>query len=245
MKHFLNFSVSPAIRHLLFAALLLPFFLFSCKTDDETDTPQPEPSSAKGILVFYPPDGLGDNSYMDSLCYGAHTTALEHNITQYDICPTDWEQARVQTVFFMSLFAKDDSTNGGDGEEEAPTLFIFADAGYLPFLEQFADDISKNVTLLVFESKESDLDFLSTVYMPLYGASYLAGAASDAGLSAHPYLAATPTVLETDEHADILWFWSGHGANRSGNSTLGQFVWNGKGSAGFTTELMPRRLARL
>ena len=59
----------------------------------------------------------------------------------------------------------------------------------------------------------------------------------------HPFLVESPTQLNTDEYADILWFWSGHGANRNGNGTLGQFVWQGKGSEGFTTERMQDTLS--
>lgn len=54
----------------------------------------------------------------------------------------------------------------------------------------------------------------------------------------HPLLVESPTQLNTDEHSDILWFWSGHGANRNGRGTLGQFVWQGQGKEGFTTERM-------
>ena len=61
----------------------------------------------------------------------------------------------------------------------------------------------------------------------------------------HSFLVEKPTVLETDENADILWFWSGHGANRNGNSELGQFVWQGRGSEGFTTEKMQATLSAM
>lgn len=46
-------------------------------------------------------------------------------------------------------------------------------------------------------------------------------------------------VLSTDSHANVLWFWTGHGRNRNGISNKGQFEWAGKNSAeGFTTKLM-------
>ena len=66
------------------------------------------------------------------------------------------------------------------------------------------------------------------------------------GLSeSHPFIAASPTVLGSDEHSNVLWFWSGHGSNRNGNSKLGQFEWEGKGSDDFTTELMGRTLSAM
>lgn len=61
----------------------------------------------------------------------------------------------------------------------------------------------------------------------------------------HEKLTKNPTVLNTDEHANILWFWSGHGANRNGNSNLGQFVWADGKESGFTTELMKSTLTTM
>ncbi|WP_296330509.1 C13 family peptidase [uncultured Treponema sp.] len=58
----------------------------------------------------------------------------------------------------------------------------------------------------------------------------------------HPRLVESPTQLNSDGQSDILWFWSGHGANRNGNGALGQFVWQGKGKEGFTTERMKATL---
>ena len=60
----------------------------------------------------------------------------------------------------------------------------------------------------------------------------------------HPHLVASPTILNTDEHSNILWFWSGHGAN-NGTSTDGFLVWQGKGkekNLNFTTSLMRETL---
>lgn len=65
-------------------------------------------------------------------------------------------------------------------------------------------------------------------------------------LSAHPKLAATPTVLNTDSHANILWFWSGHGSNKKGSSKDGFFVWaDGQSGDNFTTELMKTTLEKM
>ena len=56
----------------------------------------------------------------------------------------------------------------------------------------------------------------------------------------------TPVVLETDEHSNILWFWSGHGTNINGNTENGKFSWSGKDSKnGFTTELMKETLQKM
>ena len=61
----------------------------------------------------------------------------------------------------------------------------------------------------------------------------------------HPKLVETPTALNTDKDADILWFWSGHGANRNGDSKFGQFVWQGKENEGFTTEKIKETLTAM
>ncbi|MCR4821460.1 MAG: ABC transporter substrate-binding protein [Treponema sp.] len=63
----------------------------------------------------------------------------------------------------------------------------------------------------------------------------------------HPKLVENPTVLNTDSQANILWFWSGHGAN-NGSSDDGFLVWNGiddKENTHFTTSLMKTTLTSM
>ncbi|MBQ8014262.1 MAG: ABC transporter substrate-binding protein [Treponema sp.] len=92
-----------------------------------------------------------------------------------------------------------------------------------------------------------EIDYLLSELNPERVSEILCGQSVDVDRSAvtNPRLAKTPTVLNTDEHANILWFWSGHGANRNGSSTLGQFVWADGKQSGFTTELMEETLKKM
>ena len=61
------------------------------------------------------------------------------------------------------------------------------------------------------------------------------------------HLAKEPTVLNTDENSNILFFWSGHGSNYQGDPKNGFLVWEGKenkesSSSDFTTDLMRETL---
>lgn len=61
----------------------------------------------------------------------------------------------------------------------------------------------------------------------------------------HSYLVESPTILNSDDSSNIIWFWSGHGVNINGSSENGYFVWEGKQSSeykGFTTDLMKQTL---
>ncbi len=92
-----------------------------------------------------------------------------------------------------------------------------------------------------------EIDYLLSELNPERVSEILCGQSVDVDRSTvtNPRLAKTPTVLNTDEHANILWFWSGHGANRNGSSTLGQFVWKDGKEDGFTTELMEKTLKKM
>ncbi|MBR1721273.1 MAG: hypothetical protein IJ727_02115, partial [Treponema sp.] len=64
--------------------------------------------------------------------------------------------------------------------------------------------------------------------------------------SQHLKLVDSPTILESRDSSNIIWFWSGHGTNVNGDSENGYFVWEGKpsekGYRGFTTGLMSETL---
>ena len=169
--------------------LLLLFALSSCSNDGdsgdggETET---EKISEKLVIVFHLPAGLGDNSYTDILAYGIHKAAFENNLLVYDVSPDDWDDAQVK---IQNVFSSYRELIGAEENADIPVLFVFASESYLPVLE--SDEIAKSIaastepfTYLLFESEETEVPYLSTVYMPLYGASYLAGTAAKTLLSA-------------------------------------------------------------
>lgn len=165
-----------------FFLILVAVSFVSCKnssSDDDyvpvvTVTPSAGTSSAGDVLVFYVPNGLGDNSSTDGICEGVHRAAIKHNLSVYDICPPNWASAENYAKQFIDIFSKNYKSG------ESPVIFIFTDSNYLSYIKDF--DFLKTpregVAFLLFDSKESSLENLSTVFMPLYGASYLAGVAS-------------------------------------------------------------------
>lgn len=158
-----------AIASLAFLALALA----SCKNSSDGADLFSEPAhSAGSVVVFYAPNGLGDASYMDLICYGAHKAALERDFAVYDVSPSSWSDAKKELDSCVNFFC------GSSGMKNGPALFIFTDTEYLPHIQALKDTTLKGVSLLLVDSKETDLPHLSTIFMPLYGASYLAGAAS-------------------------------------------------------------------
>ncbi|MBR1405051.1 MAG: BMP family ABC transporter substrate-binding protein [Treponema sp.] len=183
MKKQCRVSLFPLMLLLLLCALA------SCSNDGdsggggETET---EKISEKLVIVFHLPAGLGDNSYTDILAYGIHKAAFENNLLVYDVSPDDWDDAQVK---IQKVFSSYRELIGAEENADIPVLFVFASESYLPVLE--SDEIAESIaastepfTYLLFESEETEVPYLSTVYMPLYGASYLAGTAAKTLLSA-------------------------------------------------------------
>lgn len=200
---------------------VLALALSSCKNSSDGADLFSEPAhSAGSVVVFYSPNGLGDNSYMDLICYGAHRAALERNLTVYDVCPSDWNEVKKEIDSSLNFFS--DPAHAKNGA----ALFIFTDIEYLSRVQDLKDKNFKGISFLLLESDETDLPFLSTMYMPLYGASYLAGVASRQLLKDSPLASGnkTPRVLTVLGNSafqlllDALnGFAAGYGAN-----------WNGK-----------------
>lgn len=171
--------------------LLLLFALASCSNDGDSGgggKDETEKISEKLVIVFHLPAGLGDNSYTDILAYGIHKAAFENNLLVYDVSPDDWDDAQVK---IQKVFSSYRELIGADENADIPVLFIFASEGYLNILVD-NEDIAKLMvnsanlfSYVLFEANYPDLpSYLSTVYMPLYGASYLAGTAAKTLLSA-------------------------------------------------------------
>ncbi len=168
--------------------LLLLFALASCSNDGDSGgggKDETEKTSEKLVIVFHLPAGLGDNSYTDILAYGIHKAAFENNLLVYDVSPDDWDDAQVK---IQKVFSSYRELIGAEENADIPVLFVFASESYLPVLE--SDEIAESIaastepfTYLLFESEETEVPYLSTVYMPLYGASYLAGTAAKTLLS--------------------------------------------------------------
>ena len=179
-------------------SILLIFSFISCTGDADSSESGTSKISEKLVIVFHLPNGLGDNSYMDILAYGIHKAAVENNLLVYDVTPDSMGEVAIENM--QKVFASYREIIGAEENADVSVLFIFANEGYLDLLrlkEEFGEYLSSAenpFTYLLFESEEipvdsasldeeNDLSVLSTVYMPLYGASYLAGKASKELLS--------------------------------------------------------------
>ena len=167
MKNFFRFT--------FFATFftIFSFSLFSCKNESDDENPSVESVASKGgLIAFYPPNGLGDNSYVDSFCSGVQKTALKNNLLVYDICPKNWDEAKDLVDEYIPRCYELTKTY------KLPVFFLFGDEGYLEFFSPYLSEKPDTISYMLFESKETEFPAVNTAYMPLYGASYLAGLAS-------------------------------------------------------------------
>ena len=181
------------------AFLILLFFSFLSCSEDAVSSESGSPKiSEKLVIVFHLPDGLGDNSYTDILTYGIHKAAIDNNLLVYDVIPDNMENDAINKM--QKVFASYREIIGAEENAEISVLFIFANEEYLGLLrlkDKFGEILSSTenpFTYLLLESMEitpdsylldedSDLSVVSSVYVPIYGASYLAGKATKELLS--------------------------------------------------------------
>ncbi len=209
MKNFFRFT--------FFATFftIFSFSLFSCKNESDDDNPSVESVASKGgLIAFYPPNGLGDASYVDSFCSGVQKAALKNNLLVYDICPKNWDEAKGLVDEYIPRCYELTKTY------KLPVFFLFGDEGYLEFFSPYLSEKPDTISYMLFESKETEFPAVNTAYMPLYGASYLAGLASK-------------TLLAGRENARILAILA-NGSTQSVKDALKGFIagsesaWNEK-----------------
>ena len=161
------------LRQLVFFCFSIPLLLFSfgCKYNPDKST---EEDYAKIVVAFYPPQGLGDSSDTDNICAGLYAASKESGdaIGIINVSPSTWEGCSISAGFWFEFF----QAAVTEDEESPEVLFVFSE-GYLPLIRDFEQPHEK-ITFLLLDSRESDVDFIRTASVPLYGASYLAGLAT-------------------------------------------------------------------
>ena len=91
------FLRSAGLAGLIFLIILLASCNNAVADSNNNNTPK-SAADVGDILVFYGPDGLGDSSYVDKFCIGAHKAALEHGLSVYD--------AKILSRIFASYYFK-------------------------------------------------------------------------------------------------------------------------------------------
>ena len=158
-------------------SLLLLLFFTACVNESKEDEKK-EPDPNLSIIAFYEPwNNLGDNFYSDYFYYGVHKAAYKNNALFDDVCPFNWEGAETSLRESILDFQENDNA------ENSYVLYIFSCNEYLSLIKKVLEEKTfenlSNINFLVFNSREKT-DYASTAYLPLYGASYLAGVATKA-----------------------------------------------------------------
>lgn len=114
------------------------------------------------IVAFYPPEGLGDMTFVDGVYQGVEAAVIKHNLFNYFYVPDDLESGCEQ---LRSLIC----------DQSYPTkiLFLVLGAQYEEVVKECSDAIgaNDNVDVVLIETR-SIIPNVSTVYISLYGVLY-------------------------------------------------------------------------
>lgn len=147
--------------------------LTSCSKDDETIyTPDPTdaPRTSPLVTVVYSPDALGDKSYNDLIYSGVEAVSTQKELRTLHLSPATKEEglAYLEDIF-RQMEAPDDTVR---------RLLIVASSDYDEWLRQNNKRLEGNprADLLYFETSKPLDGKGYTLFMPYYGAMYMAGA---------------------------------------------------------------------
>ena len=152
---------------LLFAVLSLTWF--SC--ENETSAPLPEEGGLPenpSVYIIFPPNGPGDNGFLDKLMSATTEYAIEHPGEVRILLPEDSLQAEI--VLSVIEYATMDESR----KDTALTVFIGSE--YKKILYQASHPEGKQKVLLMEDDGEGAPEWLHTCMIERYGACYLAGA---------------------------------------------------------------------
>lgn len=171
---------------LVLSVLCLP----ACSDDDEASDAETE-ENVLSVVAFYPPQGLGDLSFVDGVYRGVETAINEHDLYYYFYVPEELEAGCEQLCELIK-------TQNYPGK----TLFLVLGAEYEEAVRSCSDTIgnNKNVDVVLIETR-SIIPNVSTVYISLYGvlyeASHLVASMDDVKRSA--IVSALPGLAATDD----------------------------------------------
>lgn len=148
---------------------LLCFACFSC--ENETSVPLPEEEGLPenpSVYIIFPPNGPGDNGFLDKLMSATTEYAIEHPGEVRILLPEDSLQAEI--VLSVIEYATMDESQ----KDTALTVFIGSE--YKEILYQASHPEGKQKILLMEDDGEGAPEWLHTCMIERYGACYLAGA---------------------------------------------------------------------
>ncbi|MBQ8014263.1 MAG: hypothetical protein IJ257_07730 [Treponema sp.] len=148
----------------LFLSVVFSNLFLSCASDAESENEVNLSVSPRNIIALYPPNSLGDNSYYDDISYTLHVFARENNALMADIVPADSKEAEENLKTALETVIPG-----------AENLILCADSLYLSFLEKYDLTPLAGRQILVLDAREQENTSISTVHLPDYGVSMLAG----------------------------------------------------------------------
>lgn len=152
---------------------LVCFACFSCKNDTPVPLPEEDPfSEIPSIMVFFPPNGPGDNGYLDKILGAAARFSTAHpgalrifQTTEADI------DSHGGSLLLPSL----DMMTISETQQDT-VLAIFVGSEFKNVLYQSEAPQGKLKVLLVEDDGVGAPEWLHTGQVDRYGASYLSGA---------------------------------------------------------------------
>lgn len=148
----------------LFLSVVFSNLFLSCAGDSESVDDAGGAAVFRNIIALYPPNSLGDNSYYDDISYTLHVFARENNALMADIVPADSKEAEENLKTALETVIPG-----------AENLILCADSLYLSFLEKYDLTPLAGRQILVLDAREQENTAISTVHLPDYGVSMLAG----------------------------------------------------------------------
>lgn len=156
----------------VFFVCLFTVFLTACSNSLPFAPESNEKASFFSILTVYSPNGLGDQSYNDNIYRGFCETLKGHeNLAIEAYTPTNFKDAEnaIQRWF-------DEKNNPAITQFVKKRLLVLTNASYESLLKEHSDwqNTDKNEILWLDNRNQDSLNVYSR-YIPLYGASHLAG----------------------------------------------------------------------
>lgn len=150
------------------------FFLFLCACSNSSPNSSENTNSQNyySILTVYSPDGLGDLSYNDNIYRGfRESLSAYENLAVEAYTPSDNDDA--ENIIQQWFNEKD---NPAIVNFVKKRLLVLADASFEAFLQKHSDwRNTQGNEILWLDSRNLDSINVYSRYIPLYGASHLAG----------------------------------------------------------------------
>ncbi|MCR4602530.1 MAG: BMP family ABC transporter substrate-binding protein [Prevotella sp.] len=149
--------------HVCLMPMLLSLLVVVCGCKDDES---PLLDTSPIVTVVYSTDGLGDRSYVDKIYQGIEKAGLDNGLRIQHLMPYNLDET--WRYLEQMLIEHDDGIR---------RLYIIAESGIEEQMDSFARRVSSNdMTQFLFLETRNTFPNIHTLFMPLYGVCYEAGA---------------------------------------------------------------------